>query len=221
MANRKLIVEVDRSLAEGLGHLVVQLEGCLDQLVCKLLVIEGSVKLLQVTLEESAEDCHESLTAGEANGKHHEVPLEAGVDDKGAAGGVHGAHKLNVLDDAELQLCHVIPVLIVHVLAKQRDGVLRLVGIQLGHVEVIHEVDEAEVAGGAKVAPRLLLEGRLENGAEAGAVSVVVEVCGEGHVVFGERAQLAIDHGRLAGTREAHEERRVSELDEKVKEEGD
>mmetsp|Transcript_31209 Transcript_31209/g.79124 ORF Transcript_31209/g.79124 Transcript_31209/m.79124 type:complete len:1071 (+) Transcript_31209:5803-9015(+) len=221
MADRELVVEVDGSLAEGLRHLVVQLEGGLDELVRKLLVIERRIELLEVPLEERAEDGHERLAAREANGKDHEMALETRVDDKGAAGGVHGAHKLHVLDDAKLQLGHVVPVLVVHVLPEQRDGVLGLVGVELRHVEVVDKVDQAEVAGGAKVAPRLLLEGRLEDGAEARAVRVVVEVCGEGHVVLGEGAQLAVDHGRLAGAREADEERGVAELDEEVEEEGD
>ena len=84
----------------------------------KLFFIQGLRKILQMPLQEGRKNGHESLGAREADGKNHKMALQPWVDDKGTAGRIHGCQKLHILDYSQLQLGHVIPVLIVHVLTQ-------------------------------------------------------------------------------------------------------
>jgi hypothetical protein len=67
-------------------------------------------------------------------------------------------------------------VLIVLVLSQQGNSSLGVVGIKLGHVQVINKVDELELAYRSIGPTCLLLERLLQNGLEESRVSVVVEV---------------------------------------------
>lgn len=58
---------------------------------------------------------------------------------------------------------HPSPMAPAQVLADQRDGHRRLVGVQLGHVEVVHKVDQLLGARGAVVDARLLLKRAFQN----------------------------------------------------------
>lgn len=55
------------------------------------------------------------------------------------------------------------PVLVVHVLAYERVGLHRAVGVHLRHVHVVYEVDEPPAARGAVVAAGFLLQGFFQH----------------------------------------------------------
>ena len=65
----------------------------------------------------------------EPDSKDHEMALETRVDDETAARGVHRTHKLAVLNNAQLQLRKVIPVLVLKVLSQQADSGRRIIHI--------------------------------------------------------------------------------------------
>ena len=175
-----------------------------------------AVELLDVAVEEGAEDGKECLLAGEADGKDHEVALEARVDDEAAARRVHGAEELAVLDDAQLQLGEVVPALVFEVLAQQADGCRRIVHVELRHVEVVHEVDQLLSARRPKVFAGLLLELPFHDRLEVRRPGVEVEVDAAGVVILRQRPQLAVDQRRLACSGQPDHERRLAEGDEQL-----
>mmetsp|Transcript_46139 Transcript_46139/g.74316 ORF Transcript_46139/g.74316 Transcript_46139/m.74316 type:complete len:200 (-) Transcript_46139:494-1093(-) len=174
-----------------------------------------------MALEESGKNGHECLRARKTNGKYHEMALKARIDNKGATCGVHGRKKLDILNDAQLQLRHIIPMLIIHVLSEKRNGELCLVGIQLRHIQIVDEVQQSQRARWSIVLASLLLQGALQHASESTSISVEVEIHHQGHELFGERAKFAHNHCSLAGTGQTNEQRRVSQFHKGIKEEGD
>lgn len=65
---------------------------------------------------------------------------------------------------------------VVGVLTQQRDGGLRVVWVELRHVQVIDEVDQAALTLRTELTTSFLLERLLELSLQVSGVGVVVEV---------------------------------------------
>mmetsp|Transcript_34158 Transcript_34158/g.106993 ORF Transcript_34158/g.106993 Transcript_34158/m.106993 type:complete len:264 (-) Transcript_34158:629-1420(-) len=148
------------------------------------------------------------------------MTLQSRVHHEGSTRWIHSTQELNILNDSQLQLRHIIPVLVIHVLTEQRDGILSFIWIKLGHIQIIHKVDQAHASRGTIVSSSLLLERGFKHRPEATTISVVVEVHSERHEVFAEASQFAVDHGGLASTSKPDQQSRISELNMQIEEEG-
>mmetsp|Transcript_24996 Transcript_24996/g.41822 ORF Transcript_24996/g.41822 Transcript_24996/m.41822 type:complete len:211 (+) Transcript_24996:4817-5449(+) len=197
MANGELVMEVDRSLAEGGHHLVVVGEGALDHLCPELLALLAEV--LQVPAQEGPVDFHQRVLTWELHGQRHEQPLQPRVDEEGPRRGVHARDVLRVVDVLLGELGAVKPVAPPEMLPDKRDGHGGVVRVQLGHVHVVHEVDELVLPGRAVVDPGLLLQLRLHYLLEGDDVGEVVERDGQGHQALTHVAKLAFNELCLAG----------------------
>jgi len=65
---------------------------------------------------------------------------------------------------------------VIEMLSHQGDGSLGLVGVLLGHVQVIYKVDKLAFASGSEASSSLLLELRLKDTLEEGRVSEEIEI---------------------------------------------
>ena len=148
--------------------------------------------------DEGPVDLHERVLPRKLHGDRHEEALQARVDDERPGGGVHAGHVLRVVDVLLRELGAVEPVPPAEVLPDERDGHGGLVGVQLGHVEVVDKVDERLGARGPKVDPGLLLEGPLHDALEADHVGEVVEGDGQADLLLAQVRELALHQLRLA-----------------------
>ena len=216
MAHRELVVEVHRGLAEARHHLLVVRERSLDQLRAELLAVGAEV--LQVAGHERAVNLHQRVLPGEVHREGHEQPLQTGVDGERARGGVHARHVLRVVDHLRRELLAVEPVAPAEMLPDLRDGHGGVVRVQLGHVQVIHEVDELILPRRAVVHTRLLLQLALQDLLERKHVREVVEVDVQAHDALGLRGELALDERRLPGARGPDEHDGRAQLQHHVQE---
>lgn len=170
----EFVVEVNGSLLESALHLSVQLQGSLDhdgnQLLHRRLI------LAEVLVEEGTEDGKERLRLGELDSAQEEVTLQARVNRERTGSGVHGSAVHGALDLLDGELCAIIPMLVVLVLTHEGDGRLGVVLIEGGHVKIIDEVDELELADGTVDLTGSALKLLLEDHLEQHGVSVIVEV---------------------------------------------
>lgn len=126
------------------AHLSMQRERGLDDEGDLLLDSLPEVFLDEVVGKNCVVDGEERGLLGEGNAESPEVSLQSGVDDEGPGGRIEAGQVLGVVDVFQLHLGPVVPVLIVHVLAEQSDGGLRVVWIQLGHIQIIQEVNQTQ-----------------------------------------------------------------------------
>ena len=87
-----------------------------------------------------------------------EVSLQPCVDSEATSSWVHTGH---ILDIANLLECHflsVIPVGVVKMLPQQSVGLYSTIGVHLGHVHVINEVDQFLSAWGTVLLTSLLFQ---------------------------------------------------------------
>mmetsp|Transcript_18178 Transcript_18178/g.40327 ORF Transcript_18178/g.40327 Transcript_18178/m.40327 type:complete len:345 (-) Transcript_18178:1348-2382(-) len=219
VADVELVVEVLRGLAEVVHHLSVQRHRTPHQVARHALHL--LVELLEVAREEGEVDGVQGHGLGQANGEGGEPALQSGVDLKAARGGVHARHQLRAADVLDRQLGQVVLVLVLQVLAQQGDGGLRIVGVHLGQVDVVHEVHQLGLTRGAVVGARLLHQrdghGVLQHC--RGGVEVEVYVGGQ-HLCGVEAGQHAVDDLRLARTRGAREHDGSAHVDENLHPEG-
>eukprot|EP00959_Pyramimonas_sp_CCMP1952_P467516 9491757-Pyramimonas_sp.AAC.1 len=128
------------------------------------------VKGAQVPLHHARVDAAHDLCGGHHERKGGEVALHARRDGEGARGGVHACHQLALGDLLEQDLHLVEPTEVVHVLARELDGALRVVLVHVRHVHVV-EKDDLQRGG---VGERVQVDGRvaealLVHGSELGA----------------------------------------------------
>lgn len=91
----------------------------------------------------------------------------------------------------------------------------------LGHVHVVHEVDEAPVARRSKVPAGLLLQRFLQNALQHLRGGVEVEGHVAHHEVVGEAGELVLHQHCLARAGVAHQHHGASLLDQHVEEVAD
>mmetsp|Transcript_13737 Transcript_13737/g.31797 ORF Transcript_13737/g.31797 Transcript_13737/m.31797 type:complete len:274 (+) Transcript_13737:5638-6459(+) len=171
------------------------------------------------------------LGAGHLHTEGAVVRLQAGVHREGARRGVEARDVLHVLDLLEGELAAVVPAAVVHQLAQQRQGLLRAVDVDLGHVEIVNEVHKLARAEGSVYTAGLLLEGRLHGGLERERVGHAVKIdveelrrlrvevaelvlhdCGlTGTSGTDEHAQAALGHELVEQEHQAHGFHRVDE----------
>ena len=87
----------------------MQLQGCAHNLLRALLHLSHEAPLPHVLGEDALVDGLEGLGPGEADGKHAEVALQAGVDGEAPGRGVHAGHVLHVADLLQGELVPVVP----------------------------------------------------------------------------------------------------------------
>ena len=90
------------------------------------------VEPLEVSREEGEVDGVQRHGLWQADGECGEPALQTRVDLEGACCGIHTRHQLCVTDVLRGELCEIVHVLVLQVLAQQGDGTLRVVGIDLG-----------------------------------------------------------------------------------------
>lgn len=92
-----------------------------------------------------------------------EPPLETGVDEERTGSWVHSSNVLSVLDISKSPLgATFVPMLVILVLTEERNSVLGFIWIKLGHVQVINELEELELAERGVCLTSLLFEHRLK-----------------------------------------------------------
>lgn len=215
MTNIELVMEVDSGLTESTGDFTVKTDGTLDHGGEQL--VDCTLELLEMLVQEARVDLVERGGLGERNSDGGEMTLESGVDKEGTGGGVHGTDVEGVLDFLEHQLGAIVPMAVVLVLTDESDGRLRVVSIELGHVKIIDEVDELELANGGVGARHLLLELLLKDSLEQSGVGVVVEVDNLLEVLItvgNELVEETLGDLGLTATGTSDEKRRVTNLDE-------
>ena len=116
------VVELDGCRQEGSGHLCVHGDGGVDQRAANLLHWLREFVLLKMLQQDVAVDRVQSVDAGEAHGEHAEVALQTTVDGEAAGRRVHARHVLRVVHLFQGQLCAVVPMAVVEVLADECVG---------------------------------------------------------------------------------------------------
>ena len=97
-------------------------DGGVDQGAADLLYRLLEVVLCEMLQQDVAVDCVQSVDAGEAHGEHAEVALQTTVDGEAAGRRVHARHVLRVVHLFQGQLCAVVPMAVVEVLADECVG---------------------------------------------------------------------------------------------------
>ena len=87
----------------------MQLQGGAHNLLGALLHLSHEAPLHHVLREDALVDGLEGLGPREADGKHAEVALQAGVDGEAPGRGVHAGHVLHIVDLLQCQLVAVVP----------------------------------------------------------------------------------------------------------------
>eukprot|EP00965_Chrysotila_dentata_P112338 3713743-Pleurochrysis_carterae.AAC.3 len=161
VADVKFVLEVDRCLAEGGGHALVQHQRRLHDFLPRLGRLRA--ERLQVAAQEGRVDGVQALGRREVDRKRREEALEARVDGEGAGGGVHRCEVLRIEQHFWRHLGQVSDVAVAHVLPHERDVGGSVVLVEHCHVQVVDEVDQLLPARRAVILPRLLLERRFKN----------------------------------------------------------
>jgi len=183
MTHIELIMEVEGGLSEGGLNTAVEGQSRLDDGGDQLL--DGALELAEVLVQEGSEDGVQGGLLGEWNGNNPEPSLETGVNKEGTGSRVHGRDVHGVLDVTDGPLGSTfVPMLVILVLSKERNGSLGLVGILLGHVQVINKLKHLELTERSEGLTSLLLELGLKLLLEEARIGVVVEVDGLRKVVI-------------------------------------
>ena len=99
------------------------------------------------------------------------------------------------------------PVLVVDVLSNEGDGCLRVVRVQLGHVEIVQEINQPLLAWRPVVLPCLLLQGLLQHLLQHAGIRKVVEIDGgEDGLLAIQLLEVTSDDGCLTAARVAHQQ---------------
>mmetsp|Transcript_90031 Transcript_90031/g.275633 ORF Transcript_90031/g.275633 Transcript_90031/m.275633 type:complete len:238 (+) Transcript_90031:4476-5189(+) len=134
----------------------------------------------------------DDLRARREASHHGESPLQAGVGHERACFGVHASGEIYV--DKVLLLLERLPVVhlrIRHHLREQHDGRLRVVGVDVRHVQVVNEKDTFFVPRRAIRPARTLVHRAHDNPLQSEGTGVVVVVDGLGHEVLVVRRQIS------------------------------
>lgn len=145
----EFVMEVDGGFFEFLGNGVVQEECGADDLVG--LFEDRGFEFLELSVEEGDVYEVQGLVIGERNGDRPEVTLVSGVHGERTRGGVHGRQHLRVNDVLLGKFRDVVPMPVVRMLSQQRDGGLRVIGIQLRHIEIIDEINHLQFSRGTEL----------------------------------------------------------------------
>lgn len=206
VADVEFLVEVGGRLLELVADFLVQHEcsfahdfGFVTHILVEGLEVVGGERLL---------DLHERLVLRQLDHQALEVALQTGVHEEAARSGVHGGNLHGVADGLQLDLLAVLPVVVVDALSNQRDCRLGVLGVALRHVQVVHELDQGDVASDGLEGFALLLQRAFELGLQAQGVRLVVEVDGLEVEVFGVQVlQHSFYQLRLSGSSGAHYQR--------------
>ena len=140
MSHIELVVEVHSRLLKVAVDLAMQRKCGFDDRSDELL--DRVLEFREVLSQERRVDREERGALRELNGEQPEVPLQARVHEERTGGGIHAGEVLRVDDVLEGHLAPVVPMLVVGVLPQKRDGRLRVIRIQLGHVNIVDKVDQ-------------------------------------------------------------------------------
>jgi len=168
------VVELDGRGEEGTRDLRLQVHRRLRDLFALLLDVGGESG--QVPREDRVEDDKKRLNRGHLHRVGAVGALQARVDVEGAGRGVEARHGLDVLNIAPGELVARVPPIIIKELPEEGNGLLGPVLVDLGHVDVVDEVDHLLGPGGAEGAASLLLENALHGALEEHRVGEAVEV---------------------------------------------
>lgn len=174
MTHVELVVEIGSSLTEVSFNFTVKGECCFDDR--NNLFLDGTLELGEVLAQESVVDGEQRGLLGEGDGKGPEVSLKTGVDVERTGSGVHASGVEGVFDVFKTELVAIIPVLVILVLSQERDGSLSVVRIKSGHVEIINEIDELELANWGISSTCLFLKLLLKDILEEHRVRVEIEI---------------------------------------------
>ena len=147
------------------------------------------------------------------------MTLQPRIDREAASGRVHRGDVLGVVDLLQAELVPAIPVAVVHVLTDDRVRTHGSIGVDLGHVHVVQEVDQLLAARGAVVLPRLLLQRLLQD--LLSHLCTVVEVEGDtgNEVLLIKVAQGLVQHEGFSGASQPDQHEGELALDQKIDEE--
>jgi hypothetical protein len=137
-----------------------------------------------VTSQKGVEDLLKGLVVGERDRNEPEMSLISRVHEEGSSRGVHRSEMLAFNDFFDGKLGDVVPMLVICVLSQKSDGSLGVVGIQLGHVEVINVVNHVQFGEGSELSTGLLFEGGFKHILEIAGVGVVIEINNGVSVIF-------------------------------------
>ena len=97
-------------------------------------------------VKESGEDRKEGSRLRELDCAKEEVALKTRVNDERTSRGIHRCDVHSALDLLNCELCTIVPMLVVFVLANEGDSTLGVIRIKSGHVKIINEVNELILA---------------------------------------------------------------------------
>jgi hypothetical protein len=160
MTHVELVMEVSSGLSELGRHISVEGKSRFDH--GYHLLGDSSLELGEMLEHEGGVDGVKGVGLREVNGKEPEPTLESGVDDEGSSSGVHSSDVLGVKDFLHVKLLFIVPTGVIKGLTDQRNGSLGFIRIQLGHVQIIHEVDELTL-GRSNTSSSLLLKLGLQD----------------------------------------------------------
>mmetsp|Transcript_57054 Transcript_57054/g.101900 ORF Transcript_57054/g.101900 Transcript_57054/m.101900 type:complete len:212 (+) Transcript_57054:6950-7585(+) len=179
---------------DDIGHfsqipLVVKLNCCRKKLLTHCMMEldsgqgEGFTKVLHLT-REGAQVTGKDLAINELQvgllrhvaRKHPIVPLQPIQDVECPCLRVHCREVLHVDNLFHGHLLPIVPEPIVEMHPKQCDGILGTVLVWCGHVDVINEEDELLAPRRAILAPSFLIESLLQDGLQALAVGLRIEI---------------------------------------------
>jgi hypothetical protein len=170
----ELVVEVSGGLSELHSHLVVELQGLLDDR--SNLLTHGALELLEMLGHESTVDRVQGVAFREVNGQKPEPTLEARVDDERSSSSVHGGDVLSVGDLLHDELLLIVPMAVIEMLSNESDSSLGFIRVKLGHVQVIDKVDQFYFTRRSESSTTFLLELRLKHSLEQSRVGEEIKV---------------------------------------------
>ena len=97
-------------------------------------------------IQEGTKDGEKRSLLRELNRTKEEVALQTWIDDEGTSSGIHRCDVHSALDLLNCELCTIVPMLVVFVLANEGDSTLGVIRIKSGHVKIINEVNELILA---------------------------------------------------------------------------
>lgn len=97
-------------------------------------------------VKESGEDREEGCRLRELDCAEEEVALKTRVNDERTSSGIHRCDVHSALDLLNCELCTIVPMLVVFVLANEGNSTLGVIRIKSGHVKIINEVNELILA---------------------------------------------------------------------------
>lgn len=108
--------------------------------------------------------------------------------------------------------------LVIQMLSDQSVGLNGTIGIYLGHIHIVDEINEGLISWRSVVPPSLLLQRLLQNLLQHLRGGVEVEWYIGDSIVVGEGRQLLANQNSLATTRVAHQHDRMTFCHEQIQE---